>query len=164
MALTLIKNKHGRVVSTTPERKKFLLDPKPMALKRNGQPKENANGDPIYLVKSQDEIGWTDVTPAEVKEFEQDIARGQEAAEEVEDATNAAKFATATAAKLSADASKAGAKALSKVAKKAQEEAKMKEEMEAKVRDAEGDKVKYDALSDDEKEMYVALGLEEVTA
>lgn len=168
MALTLIKNKKGRIVSCSPERKKFLLDTKPVALKANGQPKEDNNGNPIRIIKSQEEEGWSDVTPAEQKQFEAELAAEQDEAQEVQDAQRAAMLATETAASLTAKAGnvaqrnanakgKPGRK--SKAEKEAEESAaaKVKEEMEAKVREAQDDAEKYDALSDDEKAMYIEL-------
>lgn len=160
MAITLIKNKHGRVVSTSPERKKYLLANIVYALKKNGQPKEDANGEPIKMVKSQDEIGWTDVTPAEQKRFEEELEQSQIDAEEVEDAQRAAKLATATASKLAADAGKKdqkNSKAQAAAEKKLKDEADAKSELEADVRDAEGNAKKYDALTDDGKALYLEL-------
>ncbi len=126
------------------------------------------------LLKSRDEEGWTDVTKAEYDAFVEEMEADMEDADRVKDAQNAAELATQTAAALTAKAGKADQ--LNNTAKKtagrksnvqkAEEAAaqKLKDETEARVREAEGDKVKYDALTDDEKEMYTSLGLEEITA
>lgn len=165
MSLILIKNKKGRIVSVSAARKKFLLDPKPVALKANGQPKEDANGNFYPILKSRDEEGWTDVTPEEVKAYEAALEEDMQDANEVKDAQRAAELATQTASALAAKANSADTKNANKKstagrksnAQKEAEAAAAKEELEAAVRDAEGDKAKYDALSDDGKEMYLSL-------
>ncbi len=157
--LTLIKNPKGRVVSVSPERKKYLLDPNPVALKVNGQPKEDNNGNKIPLIKAEYERGWLDVTQAEYDDFVDEMESGQDDAQEAEDAVRAATLATATAAQLSAKAGGSTAKKTAGRKSNAQKaaEAKLKEELEASVRDAEDDAEKYAALSDDGKAMYLEL-------
>lgn len=163
----LIKNKHGKISQVTAERKKFLLDPAPILLRPNGKPKLNDEGDPIIAVKGEYEKGYTDVTPQEEKEYWAMMDSRMEQREEEEEAQEVAKAAADAAVAASVRAAKAGTgkkggrksnaqKAAEEEEAKKQEEEK-RAEMEGKVRDAEGDKAKYDALSDEEKKMYIDL-------
>ncbi len=172
--MPLIKNKKGVIVAVDAARKAYLLNPKPVALKTDGSPKTDANGKTFPVLKAEHEIGWTDVTAAEEAAYNEELEEAQESAQKVTQAQEAAGLvavAAAMGAKKAVEAdhanatgkNKAGRKSKAQKAAEAEAEAKLKEEKEAKVRDAEGDKEKYDALSDDEKAMYADLGLEEVT-
>lgn len=164
--MPLIKNKKGTIVSVDEKRKAYLLNDKPVLLRPDGKPKVDANGNTVPLVKSADEIGWTDVSKAEEAAYYEKLEADQEAANEVSQAAEAAAL-TAVAATMAANNAQKKAHNAAKGAKpgrksnaqKEQEAAAQKaaEEMEMRVRDAEGDPAKYEALSEDEKEMYVTL-------
>lgn len=167
----LIKNKHGKISQISDERKKFLLDPHPILMKANGKPKLDPEGDPIFAVKGEYEKGYVDVTPAEEKAYWAEMEARKEQRDEEDEAqeianaaANAAIQASVRAAKAGTGKGKSGRK--SNAQKEAEEaEAKKVEEekkaaMEVTVRAAEGDKAKYDALSDEEKKMYADLELE----
>ena len=175
--MPLIKNPKGKIVAVTKERKQYLLSDNPYALDAEGNPKKNNNGKYATLIKAAHEFGWMEVTADEAKAYEDQLAEDQEAAEGVTLAHEAAGItavAAALAAKRASDADQKNAAGKGKVKAggpgrktKAEKEAEAKlaaEEMEKRVRDAEGDKDKYEALSDDEKELYVQLGLPEIVA
>lgn len=163
----LIKNKHGKISQVTAERKKFLLDPAPILLKPNGKPKLDSEGEPILAVKGEYEKDYVDVTPKEAKEYWDMMDARAEQREEEEEAQEVAKAAADAAVQASVRAAKAGAgKGKGGRKSNAQKEAEEKEaeekraEMEVKVREADGDKAKYDALNDEEKELFAELKLE----
>lgn len=163
----LLKNPRGRIVSVSEERGEYLLNPHPVLLNSKGKPKLNKDGEEIPVIKARYEEGYTKPTKEEIDAYMEKREEDQEAAEEAQDAQDAAAAAAAAASLAAVKAAQAGSKAKKGGRKsKAQKEAEAKEaeekkaEMEGKVRDAEGDKAKYDALSDDEKKMYADLGME----
>lgn len=175
--MPLIKNPKGTIVSVTKEQKQYLLLDNPPVLDIEGNPRKNNNGKIATHLKAAHEFGWKEPTADEVKTYEDQLAEDQEAAEAVTLAHEAAGItvvAAALAAKRASDADQKNAAGKGKVKAggpgrktKAEKEAEAKlaaEEMEKRVRDAEGDKDKYEALSDDEKELYVQLGLPEIVA
>ena len=161
--MPLIKNPKGTIVAVTAERKNYLLTPNPPALMADGTPKRNSNGKIATLVKAEHEFGWSDVTAEEEKEYNEQLEADQEDAENVSNANEAAGLmavGAALAAKKAADADQKNAtksKGKGKGGRKSneQKEQEKKDEMEKHVVDAEGDAEKYDALTDDERAMYL---------
>lgn len=161
----LLKNPRGRIVSVTQERGEYLLNPRPVLLNSKGKPRLNAEGEEIPLIKARYEEGYTKPTQAEIDAYLEKQAEDQAAAEEAAEATNAAAVAATAASMAAARAAQVGNKTTAKkggrksnAQKAAEQEARA--EMEGKVRDAEGDKAKYDALSDEEKKLFAELGME----
>ena len=168
--MPLIKNPKGVVVSVTKERKDYLLKDNPPVMDSEGNPRKNNNGKIATHLKAMNEYGWTEPSADEIAEYNSRLEDDQSEAAEAAEAREAAGLTAVAAAlatqKAAAAENKASKKAgrPSKAAKAAEAEAQAKLATEAKVRDAEGDKEKFDALNDEEKEMYAALGLPVITA
>lgn len=169
LSMALIKNTHGVVVAVTDERKAYLLNPNPVAIGANGKPKTDANGNTFPIKKAAHEIGWSDVSKAEEAEYYEKLEEEQAAAEEVTNAKEAAGMVATAAVLAQQRAEKSAEKAVKRNAKAKPSKSEVRRknaqegkdgdaaDMEIKVREAEGDAEKYDALSDNEKEMYLEL-------
>ncbi len=136
--VTLIKNPSGRIVSMTPERKAYLLDPKPMHT-------DPQNGKKIALIKQEYEQGWTEPTEADIAAWEE---------ENKPKPTGTVAPAVAPAADETAKPKK---KTKKEIAEAEAAAAAKDAELEASVRDAEDDKEKFDALSVAGQEMYLDI-------
>lgn len=145
-----LKNQKGRIVEVPDERGKYLLDPNPVLLRKDGKPKTDNDGNTFPLVKSKHEEGYTVPTKAEIKEYEDRQEEGRTASEEEAEMREAGARAIAGAAMLANRASKK-----KPVAKKPAP--KEDDELEGTVRDAEDDVEKYDALSEEGKALYLEL-------
>lgn len=151
-----LKNKKGRIVEVDDKRAEYLLNPNPVLLRKDGKPKTNEDGDTFPLVKSKDEEGYTKPTAAEIKayEAEQDAAREQY---EEEQGLRAAGAQAMVAAAMLGNKANRVQKPKAKKAKEEKEDDTGGADMEATVRDAEGDAKKYNALDDTGKEMYIGI-------
>lgn len=147
-----LKNKKGRIVEVDDKRAAYLLDPNPVLLRKDGKPKTNEEGDTFSLVKSKDEEGYTKPTAAEIKAYEAEQEEQREQHEEMENMKNAGAQAIAAAALMANRANKP--QKPKKVKEKKEDDGA---ELEATVRDAEGDAEKYNALDDAGKEMYIGF-------
>lgn len=148
-----LKNQKGRIVEVDDARAAYLLNPNPVLLRKDGKPKTNEDGDTFPLVKSKHEEGYTKPTAAEIKAYEEGENESREAYEEEQGMRNAGAQAMLAAAMM---ANRANAPKKAKPAKKVKE-AQDDGDIEASVRDAEGNAAAYDALSDEGKEMYVSI-------
>lgn len=149
-----LKNPKGRIVEVDDARAAYLLDPKPVLLRKDGKPKTNEDGDTFPLVKAKHEEGYTKPTAAEIKAYEEEEEEKREQHEEEQGLRAAGAQAMVAASML---ANRANSTKKTKVKEKKVKEEKGDEELEATVRDAEGDAAKYDALSDEGKEMYITF-------
>lgn len=147
-----LKNQKGRIVDVSDERGKYLLDPNPVLMRRDGKPKTDNDGNTFPLVKSKHEEGYTVPTKAEIKAYEDQQEAEQAQSQEEADMREAGARAIAGAAMLANRAVKTAAK---KPTKKVEQ--KEDEELEATVRDAEDDAKKYDELTEEGKALYLEL-------
>lgn len=147
-----LKNPKGRIVDVSDERGAYLLNPNPVLMRKDGKPKTDNDGNTFPLVKSKHEEGYTVPTKAEIKAYEDQQEAEQNLAQEEADMREAGARAIAGAAMLANRAVKTTTK---KTTKKKEPEGG--EELEASVRDAEGDAEKYDELSEDGKALYLEL-------
>jgi hypothetical protein len=148
----LVKNPKGRIVSVSEEFGAYLLDPKPVLMRRDGKPKTDLDGNTFPLVKAEHEKGFTLPSKAEIAAYEKEEEEGREGAENEQALRDAGARAIAGAALLANNAAKTSIKKKVKAAPQADPV-----EDEATVRDAEGDAKKYNALSDTQKELYIEL-------
>ncbi len=173
--MPLIKNPKGVIVSVPADRKAYLLNENPVALNIHGKPKTDANGNTFPIKKAENEKGWKEVTKAEADAYNEQLEEDQIAAEEATNATEAAGMVAVAAALATKKAGSAQERAANSRTKKnsakkpivkteeeqtqddADAAAKLKIESEGRVRDAEGDAAKYDALTDEEKALYIEL-------
>jgi hypothetical protein len=151
-----LKNKKGRIVTVTDERGAYLLDPNPLLLRKDGKPKTNEDGDVFPLVKSKDDEGFTVPTKAEIAAYEAEQEEARERYEEEQGLRNAGAQAMVAAAMMANKANRVSKPATKRKAKEEKGD-DGGADLEATVRDAEGDAKKYNALDDAGKEMYIGI-------
>ncbi len=153
-----LKNPKGRIVEVTDERGEYLLNTNPVLLREDGKPKTDLDGRTYPLIKGEHEKGYTTPSPSEVKAYEAEQQASRDQIEEEQNLRMAGAQAMIASTLLSQRANVVAKP------KKAEKKAKAQDvddgadvDLEIQARDAEGDAKKYDALSDEAKEMYIAL-------